>query len=112
MTPRRWIPGPKIDVPAIDTSTLFPPGDVAMGSTVVHVTNTRDTVRGSHFRVETPRKGGADVRLDFKTGRIACTRCGLLDCIHADAVRKYIAAQQPIDTGDTGANHGTNPRPF
>lgn len=106
---RRQFRGALLAPAPVDTSTLFPPADVAMGSTIVHVTNTRDTARASHFRVETPRRGGADVRLDFKTGRYACSKCFALDCLHADAARKYVAGQQPLDTGATGPDHGTRP---
>lgn len=113
MTRRRYITGARIDPPAVDTSTLFPPADVAMGNVTVYVENTRDTARGSHFRVTHPRKGSGEVRLDFKTGRYACTKCYALDCLHADAARKYVAAQQPLDTGATGPTDGSrNPRPF
>lgn len=82
-----------------------------MGNVTVFVENDYDTALSSHFRVTHPRKGGADVRLDFKTGRYACIRCVALDCLHADAVRKFVAAQQPIDTGATGAADGST-RPF
>lgn len=94
----------------IDRSNLFPPAYVPMGNVTVFVENTHDTERASHFRVQHPRKPAADVRLDFKSGHYACTKCFATDCIHADAVRKFVAAQQPIDTGDTGAaSHGTRP---
>lgn len=95
----------------IDRSNLFPPAYVAMGNVTVLVENTYDTERASHFRVQHPRKPGGDVTLDFKSGRYACSKCFATDCLHADAVRKFVAAQQPIDTGATGAADGST-RPF
>lgn len=93
----------------IDRSNLFPPAYVPMGNATVFVENTHDTLQSSHFRVTHPRKPAGDVLLHFKSGRYSCLKCIATDCIHADAVRKFVASQQPIDTGATGADHGTRP---
>ncbi len=87
-------------------------GPVAMGSLTVTVDTIRETATRSLYRVTGPRRGGQPFPGEVRVGVesvFLCLTCRRVDCIHADAVRRFVAAQ-PLDA--TGTAGPINDRPF
>lgn len=86
-------------------------GFVAMGQQTARVETILETARKSYYRVTGLKKGGRWSPGEVNVGATSvfiCTTCKRVDCMHADAVRKFLAAQ-PLDRTATGGENGKQP---
>lgn len=87
--------------------TQLAEGCVPMGTQIASVQTWAETVSRSYYRVTGLRRGGrpypGEVTVNASSAFI-CITCKKIDCIHADAVRKFLASQ-PLDPSGTAGDH-------
>ncbi len=89
--------------------TQLAEGAVQMGTRVAYVQTWAETARKSYYHVTGLRRGTAPFPGEVTVNAASlflCTTCRKADCIHADAVRKFLATQPLDPAGMVGMRDG------